>query len=530
MTRKQNGILFTLNFLLGTILNEDHETIAIVDEASLISDKPDEKPKFFAFGRGNGSGQLLTDLIAFLKLKDETFKTKLILFGDPCQLPPVLDKQSFALDTEFLKRRHRINAESIALNTVVRQAKDSGIVQAATLLRHSIEQGAGNYLVIQADGVSVKSSTRASILKHAALTAGVTPIPFTVIVFSNEMARDCNKSIRLALGRSALSVGDRLIVCANNRVFGLLNGTFVKVIKLADDIEEFTEIESNDILRFQDLDVEEEDPDKDGIRQVRTIKLFLNAFEEGKPPDISDALRNTLFRFARQRYSKLSKEEKKNSFGLNQDLYFNAVRAKYGYAITCHKAQGGEWPEVGIIFEKRNDVRSEKFRKWTYTALTRAKEVVYLEDAPEIHPLTRIKMQVEHGSVSQEIRMQARIAGKYSFGSPIEFLSLVLTDILAEHDINISSHSKLKQCVRITFSDTSNIESPESTVIDFYYTGEDRVAMFEKGHAPNIKEMNPALAKFILEKLAVRILPQAYLDRLEISKNQDSAGAATLAP
>ncbi|MEI6070875.1 MAG: AAA family ATPase [Verrucomicrobiae bacterium] len=507
ITRRKKGILFTLNFSLSLLVEEHHELIAIVDEASLVSDTASvSTTTFFAFGGRTGTGKLLTDLIAFLKLKDPTYKTKLILIGDPCQLPPVTDKSSFALDAEYLRDTHKISADTIVLNTVVRQSATSGVLRAATAVRASITDEASNFMTIKEDGLEVKSATRAEIIGMAASKVDVVPAAFTVITHGNEDALDYNHQIRLSVGREDLTIGDRLAICANNQLFSLLNGTFVRVVGMAADSERF--IESGIELIFRDIDIKAEEPTPDGGKPIQTIKLLVSALDTPEP-DISKQMQNALYSFCNKRFASLTAAQKAASLGLKMDLYFNAVRAKYGYAVTCHKAQGGEWPEVAIYFGKRKDIQSQEFRKWAYTALTRAKKAVYLEDAPEFHPLTRLKLPVANGKVPPDVRMKARLVDKYGMHPHTEFLSRILTDILTPHGIYLAAKETptLQQCLRLKFTSASKTSGSKFTIIDFYYKGQGNEATFERSHAPGIQGSDAALAILIQDELAKKLLP-----------------------
>jgi hypothetical protein len=514
LTTRPTGTLFTFNYPRKKIKPIHADLITIVDEGSMVSDKAPKRTKFFAFGYGFGTGRLLKDLMGYLMLDDPAYQTKLIIVGDPCQLPPVQEEDSHALSPSYMASVHGISVNPVELSNIVRHAKGSGIVKAATKLRRMITDNIGNYLTIE-DRVTVCGvSGRADLIRMGVATATGGLSKFVIITYSNPDALEINLGIRAGLGRTEICVGDRLVITANNQNHDLHNGSFVNVVAVASLIETFPspKLPSKEMLTFRDIDVEFEDVH--GIIQRRTIKLFVNGLHDGIVADINDTLRNALFEFFKLRLTAARTAKKATGIGLLSDPYFNAVRAKYGYAVTCHKAQGGEWEEVGIDFGNRKDINSPTMRKWAYTAMTRARNIVYLENAPEIHPLTKIMMNaVTGGSVPVGVRMKARLVGRFGMAAPgapalfceyDEFLCRLLTHAIAPLGILIEDVDKsLQDSLRLKFK-----RGISYTHIDFYRrmgttkSGKPKPVMFGSALAPGLSGSDPIMANQIMEKLA----------------------------
>jgi hypothetical protein len=521
LTHREKGILFTFNFPQRRIADEDLDLIAIVDEGSLVSDMAPRRTKFFAFGYGVGTGKLLTDLIDFLRFNDPGSNTKLIVVGDPCQLPPVLDGQSYALSAEYMASEHELEVKTITLSHVVRQAENSGIVKVASKLRQLINERIGNYLTIDQDGEAVKDIlNQADLVGMGTQKACESLNQFVVITYKNADALKINQSIRAALGRTELCPGDRLVISANNPLYGLHNGSFVNV----KNITAMPSLVTSPLLKvpliFHDIDVEYED--EKGENQIRTVKLLVNALTDSDETDIGDNLRNALFEYFRTRYRKLHAAGLATGTRLRDDPYFNAVRAKFGYAVTCHKAQGGEWDEAVVYYGQWDDIHSDLIRKWSYTAITRAKRVAHLMDCPEVHPLTKIRMNgIPLGGSPLEDRMKARLVARYGirksalpgsddeYSSPDEFLCRILTDILREADITVTEpNPALQDCIRLKFTRRAS-----HTYLDFWRkkgktkSGRAKPHMFSHALDPNIAGSDKNLGFEVLESLAKILVP-----------------------
>jgi UvrD-like helicase C-terminal domain len=333
-------------------------------------------------------------------------------------------------------------------------------VRAATRLRHLIGSKIEQYLDFELDPKSVIDvPSRLDLIAKGVANASASQDKFVIVTDSNADALAINEKIRAGLGWSDLSPGDRLMICANNPYYGLYNGHFATVLVVGERVtEDSPQLEDPLIFRYVDLEYE----DAKGERQIRSVILFESALTDSDNYDISIPVRNALFEFFSRRYLKLKAQGLQTGVRMRDDPFFNSVRAKYGYAITCHKAQGGEWDEVGIDFGNPDDLHSELLRRWSYTALTRAKSVVYLVNAPEVHPLTKIDIKgVPLGMAPLPDRLKARIVAKYGivpgtthdYRPIVEFLSVVLTDILAPAGIALDKiDTAHKDIVRIEFS------------------------------------------------------------------------------
>lgn len=341
------------------------DLVFIIDEASMLSHEPSQ----YGAGISFGSGQLLQDLFTFVQ------KRKLIFVGDPCQLPPVADSAfSAALDLPFLRKQDPA-ACGFRLEKIVRQAAGSEIIQAANDFRRAIVyQKWEKY-----PKVRFPKTAALQVLKdhHRLLEAYVRAIRTSgvqeaiMLGYANWQIGMLNRNIRKALYASAdLQPDELLMVVQNNYPAGLANGDQLILRKVAYHsrragftflkarVKALHRQEETEVLLIRDLLYN----DQSGLSRKETQRLVID-FDQ------------------RQRKQGIKRQSEAYRKAMEQDPYLNALRAKFGYAITCHKSQGGEWPRVFInLHRSLYGLPSEQLYRWYYTALTRARDQLYVND------------------------------------------------------------------------------------------------------------------------------------------------------
>lgn len=370
-------------------------TVYVVDEASMVSDtfQASESLRF-------GSGRLLSDLIAYVRPQDRAFGAKLVFVGDPAQLPPVGSSFSPALDADYLGKITGLEVGECELTTVVRQETAGAILANASALREGLRHRVFGGLDIR-PGPDVLEIAVGDV-PGTCLTDGTVPDPETVIIaHSNERVRDYNRTIRQRLfpGGNILETGDRLLVVANSYLLGapIYNGDMAEV--MAVDPQAYSPAKQVFVNAGRD--------DRGNVRNVfvpltfRKVALKLGA---GTPDervietfvienllhspegDLTPLETKALFVDFRNRMSCLRPGTAEFKAALATDPWFNALRVKHGYAMTCHKAQGGEWRRAIVDFRCSFNCFSSDYFRWAYTALTRARETLFALYPPHHAP------------------------------------------------------------------------------------------------------------------------------------------------
>lgn len=373
--------------------NEDAaDAVYIVDEASLIPD---------TLSRGEllqfGSGRLLADLIEFVFAGAASSSGRRILFvGDPAQLPPVTDSHSNALDPAYLTATFGVRAAAAELIQVVRQREDSAILEIATGLRDSLRRRVFSHFQIVPRELEVRSITAATAADLVqSLPATIEPAEI-FITHSNEAASRYNEMARARHfpGEGAIQPGDRVMIVANCRRDGvqLFNGDFARVAEVSGDLEVVAQPlarkrddGSREMVRLAFRPVELEVLDEQGTVRRISSRIIENLLDS-RARDLSPAEFQALFLHFVFRHPRLKKNSPEFLRALQADPWFNALRIKYAYAVTCHKAQGGEWARAIVDLNTGLNPSSEAFFRWAYTAITRARETLVAIDPPDLRP------------------------------------------------------------------------------------------------------------------------------------------------
>ena len=349
--------------------NKDKDTVYIVDEASLIGTD----------GGGNsifGSGNLLDDLLSYMR---NGMDDKLILIGDSAQLPPVGMDLSPALDMDYISMLG--GGEFCELKTVVRQAKESGILYNATIIRNLINSMSPESLHLELKGFSdisaIKGGELIECISDAYSQYGMDET--VVLCRSNRRANRYNAGIRATVNFSEerLVRDERLMIVKNCYQFldGLEDIDFIANGDLA-RLERIYRYEERYGLHFATAELSLTDY---GEAEM-TAKVILDTLES-ETASLGAGQQEMLFQGLNEDYSDTRSKAKRYKL-IREDPYYNALQLKYAYAITCHKSQGGQWKCVFIDNMLWNEPTVDDL-KWLYTAITRAVEKVYLVNFPE---------------------------------------------------------------------------------------------------------------------------------------------------
>ena len=356
------GVSFTLQ------ANKHKNTIFIVDEASMISDVNAESKMY-------ENGSLLDDLISYIYSGTDC---KMILVGDTAQLPPVHLDISPALNIDTLELNYGKNVQHIELDQVMRQAEKSGILYNATELREVLAASfitdfqfklkGFKDIVRLSDGYDIEDAINMAYSNYA-----IEDTAF--IVRSNKRANAYNQQIRTKIldKESELSTGDFLMVVKNNYFWlketdeagFIANGDIVEVLEIFGFMEIYT---------FKFAKVKIRMVDYPNQKPFETVLLMDTIASES--PSLSFEESNRLYQEVMKDYEGLTKF---NAFKkVKENDYFNALQVKFSYAITCHKSQGGQWNTVFVEQPYLPDGIDRDYVRWLYTAITRAKDKLYL--------------------------------------------------------------------------------------------------------------------------------------------------------
>lgn len=365
---RQKSIMDNTTFTLSE--NRAQNTLFIVDEASMISND-------------GSSGGLLDDLIEFVY---SGRGCSMLLLGDSAQLPPVGELESPALTVGYLHSMF-LDVTAVELKQVMRQLNDSGILYNATMLRQRIEEEETyDPPQITLKGFSDICNVQGEELIEAIETSyNKAGMDETIILCrSNKRANVYNEGIRrrILYREEELSRGDMLMIVKNNYYWrdhlGKEDKTILEKLDFIanGDIAEIVRVHGTEEMygfRFADVTlslIDYEDCEID-------VKIMLNTLTS-ESPSLTREENERLFNAVWEDYPEI-RSKRKRMEEIRKNPYYNALQVKYGYAVTCHKAQGGEWKRVfidqGYISE---DMISPDYYRWLYTAFTRASEKLHL--------------------------------------------------------------------------------------------------------------------------------------------------------
>ncbi len=348
-------------------LNPERGAVFIVDEASMLSDRSSEGSVF-------GSGSLLADLVAYVR---SGRGCRLILVGDSAQLPPVGSDFSPALDPAALSAYGEVVYGT--MDEVVRQESESGILFNATLVRCMLENGLYEIPHFELDFPDIEAIDGGEFLERLEdCYARYGRDETIVITRSNRRANRYNEGIRrnVLYAEEEIESNDMLMVVKNNYYFPehtqdcpmnfIANGDIARLKRLG-RFEEFYGFRfANAVLSFPDYDDAELD-----------CKILLDTLAS-ESPSLTREESTRLFYEVEKDYTEI-RSKLKRFREIRENPHFNALQIKFSYAVTCHKAQGGQWRAVFVdrcLFG--DEPMTRDLLRWLYTALTRATDKLYL--------------------------------------------------------------------------------------------------------------------------------------------------------
>ena len=343
--------------------NKNHHTLYIIDEASMI-------------GEGDN---LLSDLFSYVK---NGVKNKVILLGDKAQLPPVGSNESFALNPDYLRQRFFEPIEYYQLTQVVRQALQSGILKNAANIRWALN----NKLQLpifktqnHKDFKQIEAIDFEDTLVNQYRQIGEKEV--VVVTRSNFAANQLNQYIRNRIleKENIIDIGEKLMSIRNNYYWQteneysdfIANGDIVEVTNIYSYEEKFG-------FNFANIEAR--------INENQTpieLTIMLDTLSE-KQAHLSQEKERQLYNNIFSYYQKDCNNKALIHKAVKEDKYFNALQVKFSKAITCHKAQGGDWHTAFILNEvQASEAINQDYFRWLYTAVTRAREQIFLVNFSE---------------------------------------------------------------------------------------------------------------------------------------------------
>ncbi|WP_104735901.1 ATP-dependent DNA helicase [Hanstruepera ponticola] len=360
---KSGGVKFVLQ------PNKHKNTLFIVDESSMIPDTPGDSKLF-------ENGSLLDDLMQYVY---SGHNCKLLLIGDTAQLPPVKLDLSPALNENTLELHYNKDVTKMELDEVVRQEQESGILLNATNLRETLSGNSFDDFQFQLNNFSdiVRLIDGHEIMD--AINGAYSDLgneETAIIVRSNKRANLYNQQIRsrILFNENELTSGDYLMVVKNN-YFWIKPTTEAGFIANGDIIEVLEIFNILDLYGFRFAEVKVRMVDYPKMRPFETVLLLDTISAE--TPSLPYEESNRLYQEVMKDYQD-EKSNYKKFLGVKNNKYFNALQVKFSYAITCHKSQGGQWHTVFVEQPYLPEGVNKDYLRWLYTAVTRAKEKLYL--------------------------------------------------------------------------------------------------------------------------------------------------------
>lgn len=395
----KNNVSFRYYFKLRNE-PEVHNSVLIVDEASMVSDTL-QQGEFFRFG----SGYLLQDLLRYSRIDSPNSTVKIIFIGDPAQLPPVGMNFSPALSKKHLNEHYNLTVIETEMKEVKRQASDNGILTSATKIRQCLTAGYFNDFELKENKKDIFSPSYASFLE----TYKKVKCKKIIISYKNKTAVELNRTIRHDKYDKDLPIqaGDIIIVGGNNYRLDIMNGEF-GVISNAETITTSREVrfyskgdKKNSVLltwrKIELLIPTQQSESKTVVGYM--LENYLNGDNDLTPEE-----QRALYVDFKNRHPKLKPKTQEFKEAITSDDFFNPILLKYGYAVTCHKAQGGEWDAAFVFWDKgvatdfnfynaahqRFGKTNSEFYRWAYTSITRASKKLYCVNPPRFNSFSEI--------------------------------------------------------------------------------------------------------------------------------------------
>ena len=357
---------FSLDF------NREKDACFIVDEASMLSASADAGSPF-------GSGSLLDDLFRYVR---QGTRCRILFVGDDAQLPPVGHDRSPALDPDFMAAYGAV--EYGTLDEVMRQSDDSGILFNATMVRCMLEAGITEPPLFEMSYPDFQAIDGGEFLEKVEECYSRYGREETIVITrSNRRANRFNEGIRrhVLFAEEEIESGDMLMVVKNNYYFTERNKDCPMHFIANGDIARLKRLRRyEDFYGFRFADVVLEFPDYEDAELECKILLDTIASES---PSLTREESTRLFYEVEKDYLDV-KSKLKRFKEIRENPHFNALQVKFSYAVTCHKAQGGQWRAVFVdrcLFG--DEPMTRDMLRWLYTALTRATDKLYLVNFDE---------------------------------------------------------------------------------------------------------------------------------------------------
>lgn len=368
-------------------------TVYIIDEASMLSDQYSDN-EFVRFG----SGYLLKDLLNFINIDQNDHNKKIIFIGDNAQLPPVKMSFSPALDTDYLRKNYNLQVSEFELTDVVRQKAESGVLNNAFKIRQGLLKNEFNQLNFDFNYPDLTKITEQEAVDcYLKLCDYKVSDKVILVAYSNADVQKYNETVREYLfpNQSFICRGDKIMSLRNRDldVMYINNGDFGFVRHVAEIAEKRVitlrkklgngQVEVKDVeLYFRDVNVGFRNEKGDAVFvDIKILENILYSMSAQLESDVQKAL---YIDFC-IRHPDLTYRHNKKEFkaALLEDPYFNALPVKFGYAVTCHKAQGSEWENVIVKCDAHQNKLSRDYFRWIYTAITRTSNQLYLINPPQ---------------------------------------------------------------------------------------------------------------------------------------------------
>lgn len=452
--------------------DDPSKKIYIVDEASMISSMPSNSETLHF-----GTDILINDLLTYAQL---SLGGKIIFVGDPAQLPPVGDNKSVALDESYFKNRS-IGVSWFELTEVLRQNGESTILKNAMMIRDLLKCNSRNKLAFERKQGEVEDMFSEQVIESFYENSPNPEIGDSIILcYTNSLVKEYNDALRRRYFPEVENImhGDILQIVRNNvnphLSIEFFNGDFVRVLEVSEKTETQSASVWTDVsgskervtisLSFRDAVLQSEDGRQTRCKIVDTL---LNS----RSPNLTPLESVAMYINFRMRHPELRGNEEAFKETIMQDPYFNAVQVKYGYAITGHKSQGGEWKTAYVDYTGRAGLSNDSLR-WAYTVTTRAEQKLYGVNMPNVTPISGLKFNpiAKFGKPAKEAFSFAETSG-------VTFLPETATAAQKQKCLSVKENLDRKgfmlQSVQsCQYDDKYIIETPSGTVtIDCYYNG-----------------------------------------------------------
>jgi hypothetical protein len=531
-TKNEDGTE-TFKFYYELKQNEDpYNTIYIIDEASMLSNVYSEG-EFFRFG----SGFLLKDLIKYINFDNNDHNKKIIFIGDNAQLPPVNMNFSPALDGKYLQENCNLISSEFELTEVVRQKAESGILHNATKLRQTLKANIFNQLDFETSFNDIHKTKHEELLsKYLEACNNSIDEETIIIAYSNSSVKEYNDFVRNHFfpNQNTITENDKIILVSNNYNYPqmeLLNGDFgivkevsaineSRTIKLKRKNRRNETIEINVPLTFRNVTITftNEEFKKHDI-QCKIIENLLYS----RHKDLSSDELKALYIDFKIRNEKLKSGTKEFKDAIRSDVYFNALRIKFGYAVTCHKAQGGEWTNTFLNCKTSMGYFNSSYFRWLYTGITRAKENLYTLDEPHFTIGSNLQPpKIENFQPREDILTLnteiLEIELPFDFSNQTDFIKhiyLVVSECLKDENVNINDIRHTSYLEHYTIS-----QGNETAVFKINYNSHNKITTIQKP-ANSTEFAESVYSKLIKLQNKLIIVAEPEIEVAEIEFQQD---------